>query len=543
MQLFLFLNDLAGRWPLLDGAARLFYIGALPAMGTLLGAQLLLLPRSFGGASRSKTALAVVLALVLGALLVWGLDLLAGAWHLGNLSPRPWMTRRVNWLVVEPQDNSFPSLEVLFAFVIATASLLLNHKIGFVSLALALVFGIVRMFCGNNYFADVGVGALLGTGLFLLCAALVRRHVPFGVRARALSVGSGMVGATLGLVYVFAMTTPRFSSKLGFSSARAASTTTSMANVNAANANQAVRGAPTLFGEGEESASPDGEGRAEQVALAKRSSLFLPDVEAYLRGKLVPLARPLSLLDVEVAPVKAGVTSFRCAAVRFQADTTLPDARRVVANCAGRLARATFALDSHMQNVDIICVARDGGRNLDKSAMIFPGDEVPIFTASVQRKNVVLTSPAWLNAPSLDGGMWLRARSRLYINERALPPRPEPTSPTPPTSTPAPTNSLRLAPNANANASRPSAPQAKARSRPSARVAPQMLRPSLRPVPPSTVPPSTAPTRTTRPVMRPPLLASRPANRSGRANFSSPRLPFSAHPLLRPRVGARQSGR
>ncbi len=414
VQLFLFLNDLAGRWPLLDEAARLFYIGALPVLGTLVGAQLLLLPRPFGGASRSKTALALVLALVLGALLVWGLGLLASAWHLGNVSPRPWMTRRINWMVVEPQDNSFPCLEVLFAFALSTASLFLNHKIGFLSMVIALLLGITRLFCGNNYFADVAIGALLGIGLFLLCAALVRRHVSLGSRMRGLAVGSFMVGGTLVLVYAFALSTPRFAGKLGFSPARAAPA----ANVSNT---PAVRGVPTLFGEGDESAAPEGGGRAEQVALAKRSSLFLPDVEAFLRGKLTHLARPLTLLDVEVAPVKAGTTSFRCAAVRFEVKGALPDARRIVADRAGRLTRATFALDSHMQNVDIICVERDGGRNLDASMMMFPGDEVPVFTASVQRKNVVLRAPAWLNAPSLDGGSWLRARSRLYINDRALP--------------------------------------------------------------------------------------------------------------------------
>jgi len=436
VQLFLFLNDLAGRWALLDSAARWVYIGALPVLGTLVGAQLLLLPRSFGGASRSKTALALLLALALGALFVWGLGALASAWHLGNLSPRPWMTRRVNWLVVEPQDDSFPCLEVLFAWALASASLFLNHKIGFAGVVLALLLSLSRMFCGNNYFADVAVGALMGIGLFLGCAAVARRHVPWNARVRGLSVGAVLVGGTLVFMGITAFSTPRFAGKLGFSAASAATPKDTIP----------TRSAPTQFGEGEgsatEGAASEGDNRAEQVALAKRSSLFLPDVEAYLRGKLTPLARPLTLLDVEVAPVKAGTTSFRCAEVRFLVDTKTPNARRIVADRAGRLTRETFALDSQMQNVDIIAVARDGGRDLDNSLLVFPGDEVPVFTASVQRKDVILASPAWLNAPGLDGGSWLRARSRLYINPRALPDTPAPTptaKPTPaPTQAPAP---------------------------------------------------------------------------------------------------------
>jgi len=436
VQLFLFLNDLAGRWALLDSAARWVYIGALPVLGTLVTAQLLLLPRSFGGASRSKTALALVLSLALGALFAWGLGALAAAWHLGNLSPRPWMTRRVNWLVVEPQDDSFPCIEVLFAWTLSSASLFLNHKIGFGGVVLALLLSLSRMFCGNNYFADVAVGTLMGVGLFLGCAAATRRHVPWSARVRGLSVGAVLVGGTLVFVGITAFSTPRFAGKLGFSPASAATPTDTAP----------TRTAPTTFGEGEgapvEGTTSEGDNRAEQVALAKRSSLFLPDVEAYLRGKLTPLARPLALLDVEVAPVKAGTTSFRCAEVRFLVDTRTPNVRRIVADRAGRLTRETFALDSQMQNVDIIAVARDEGRGLDNSLLVFPGDEVPVFTASVQRKNVVLASPAWLNTPGLDGGSWLRARSRLYINPRALPDAPTPTptaNPTPaPTQAPAP---------------------------------------------------------------------------------------------------------
>jgi len=442
VQLFLFLNDLAGRWPLLDSAARGFYVGALPALGTLVGAQLLLFPRSSGGASRSKTALALVLALALGALLVWGVGAWAAAWHLGNLSPRPWMTRRVNWLVVEPQDNSFPCIEVLFAWVLASASAFLNPKLGRGNIFLAMVLSLARMFCGNNYFADVAVGALLGVGLFLSCASVVRRHVAWSARIRGLLAGSVLVGGTLAFVYISALLTPRFAGKLGFSPAGAATVKEL----------PTTRAAPTLFGEGEGAASEntpnEADGRAEKAALKKRSSLFLPDVEAYLRGKLTPLARPLTLLDVEVAPVKAGNTSFRCAEVRFLVDTNTPNARRIVAERAGRLARATFALDSRMQNVDIIAVTRDGGRNLDGSLMIFPGDEVPVFTASVQRKNVVLTppTPAWLNSPGLDGGSWLRARSRLYINDRALPESPALTPRPTPTATPKPTALPTLSP-------------------------------------------------------------------------------------------------
>lgn len=457
MQLFLFLNDLAGRWPLLDEAARFFYVGALPALGTLLLAQLLLVPRPFRGASRSKTALALVLSLALGALIVWGFDVVAAQLHLGVLSPRPWMTRRVNWLVVEPQDNSFPCVELVLAAAIASASFRLNRNFGCASWVVVALLALARMFCGNNYFADVLVGVALGAGAFVLCAGCCERGFSTGRRAREIGLRTLPLVVTLLGCYVFALFSPRFEGKLGVGRAAAATPLVSSIVTTGAASSAAQ-------GEGEGLGLPPGEGRAELLARAKRSTLFLPHLEKFLRGKLTPLARPFTLLDVEAAPVKAGSSSYRCVAIRFEVPVGEAQTRPLVADRAARLVRAAFGLDSQLQNVDIIGVARDQGRNLDGSQMVFAGDEVPVFTASIQRKNLLVSGPAWLNAPGVDGGSWLRARSLIYINERALPvagarlqlqqpvTRPgQTTAPSPPTprpsvtplSEPAPTTSSR----------------------------------------------------------------------------------------------------
>ncbi len=428
MQLFLFLNDLAGRWPLLDGLARAVYVGALPALGTLLLAQLLLLPAR-GGVSRSKTALALVLAVGLGALIVWGFACAASAWHLGNLSPRPLMTRRVNLLVVEPQDNSFPCVEVLLAAIVAGASWRLNRRVGSVSWAIVFLLGLTRMFCGDNYFADVFLGAALGVGAFWLLAAGCERHLAWLARLRLVTLRAAPLALTLAVCIGMALFSPRFEGKFGLGATASAAPNVSVAPPGSAQA------------EGEGLGQFPGEGRAEELALAKRSTLFLPSVEAYLRGKLTPLARPFALLDVEVAPVKAGRTSYRCAAIRFQVPAEEAGVRRLVAVRAARLVQMAFALDSQLQNVDIVAVALDKGRGLDASLVTFAGDEVPVFTASVQRRNLLLPppAPAWLNAPGLEGGTWLRARSRLYINDRALPNVPAPTPTPAPTAFAAPT--------------------------------------------------------------------------------------------------------
>ena len=506
MQIFLFLNDLAGRWPLLDSVARLFYIGALPALGTLLLAQLLLFPRTPTGYSRSKILLALASALVLGALVTWGFDLIAAWLHLGNLSPRPWMTRRVNWLVVEPQDNSFPCIELLFASTVAAASWHLNRRFGTASWAIVALFALIRMFCGNNYFADVFVGFALGLGSFLLCLAACERHQPLNTRARQLSLNASPLLITLVGCYFFALFSPRFSSKLGLG--RAATAAPSPIKLGATST------ASTLT-QGEGEGLDIGEGEAEELALAKRSALFLPEVEKFLTGKLTPLAKPYKLLDVEVAPVKAGTTSYRCAAVRFEVPLRQSQERRLVAERAARLVRSAFYFDSQLQNVDIVAVARDEGHNLDQSQMVFVGDEVPVFTASIQRKNLLAASPTPqptgtpTPAPTVEALSWLRARSLVYINERVLPYEPAPTPIPTPLSTPQPSLTSSPSPLASptiAPTKRPTlAPSASPSPKPSAR-------PTVRPTPrQSSAPrPTLKPTgNTPRPIITPSALTAR----------------------------------
>jgi hypothetical protein len=53
-----------------------------------------------------------------------------------------------------------------------------------------------------------------------------------------------------------------------------------------------------------------------------------------------------------------------------------------------------------------------------------PQSETPVFTASVERDSLIIhqaNKPAWVNDPKLEGGLWLRARSLLYIDQQVLP--------------------------------------------------------------------------------------------------------------------------
>ncbi len=436
MQIFLFLNDLAGRFPFFDECARYFYIGAVPVLAALFLGQLLLISRANDG-QKWRIALSVGLALMFLALIGIGIEFFAGAYHLGTLSPRPFMTRRVHWIVVEPQDNSFPCYEVGIAAIFAVALAFSSRKWGVFGALFTLLLMVTRLYCGTNFFADVAVGALLGSGLCAGFGALCMSERPFErVALRKWAPAGAVVATSLLASYVSFAQTPRFAAKMPLFWS---STATASPGPNSDAPRKATRAARAAIDEGEGIAdSPSGkvsmdephdemvgeapgEPSAESLALSKRSHLFLPVVEKFLRGELTPLARPFQLLDVEVAPVKAGNSPFRCAALRFEINQNMPDLRRQTANVAASLVKAAFARDSQLQNVDVTAILRGDGAQIDGSLLRFAGEEVPVFTASIARQNLIVASPRWVNDPRLDGGSWLRARSRLYINERILP--------------------------------------------------------------------------------------------------------------------------
>jgi undecaprenyl-diphosphatase len=425
VQLFLFINDLAGRFSPLDQAMRFFYVAAVPLLATLFLAQLLVLPKPSGAPSRARIASVIAFSLLLAVFLAFAFEYFSQVLNLGVISPRPFMTRRVNLLVVEPQDNSFPCFEMTAAAIFAVGMAFSNRKWGLWAGGAVVLLGFARMFCGTNYFGDLLVGALLGVGVTAFCGAVfdVRLRLFETRPAWQLGVSGGLLALTLGGTYFSLASMPRFAAKLPVFWGSAATAATSQVEPQG-QPDKATRAARTVLQEGEgvvDEAHPE-EPSAEELALSKRSHLFLPEVEKYLKGKLWPLSRPFRLLDVEVAPVKAGNSPYRCAAIRFEVLPATPDLRRQTAEAAARLVKAAFAFDSQLQNVDVTAITRGEAAEIDGSEMRFAGDEVPVFTASIQRQNLVVTEPKWANAPNLDGGSWLRTRSLLYVNSKILPP-------------------------------------------------------------------------------------------------------------------------
>ncbi len=438
VQLFLTLNDLAGRFPLLDAFMRGVYLATIPLLALILLGLLILAPRARHAPSRGKVALATVVALGGAALLMWGIDSWAQSLSVGTLSPRPFMTRWVNLLIVEPQDNSFPCVEVIVATILSVGIWAAHRRWGVFAALATLLLMTARLFCGSNYLADVGVAALAGVGIMLLALALCRAPRTRNWRAGLAGMGAFTLGGTALATFLVMASMPRFAGKMQLPWGAAAPAPTVImegAPTAARGELQEGEGMPTLGMNSDGSIKADEyAGAAEALALSKRATLFLPQAEAALTKALAPLAAPFRLVDVEVAPVNFNDGSYRVAAVRFEIDPKTPDARQLVAARAATLVKAAFAADKRLDNVDITGVVTGGAQKSD-SLMRFAGDEVPVFTASIQRRNLTVNAPKWANAPGLEGGLWLRTRSRLWIDDEVLPRTPEipPTPATPKT--------------------------------------------------------------------------------------------------------------
>ncbi len=484
VQLFLTLNDLAGRIPLLDALMRGVYIFTVPLLAVILLGLLILAPRALGAPSRGKVALATVLALGGAALLMWGIESWAQTLNVGTLSPRPFMTRWVNLLIVEPQDNSFPCVEVMVA-AITSVGIWAAHRWWGVFAALAtLLLMAARLFCGSNYFADVGVAALVGVGLMLFCLALCRAPRTRFWRAGLAAVGALTLGGTALATVLVMATMPRFAGKISLPwNAIASSTELTAQAPSAAHGNlQEGEGVPTLGMNNDGTIKADEyAGEAEALALSKRATLFLPQAEAALTRVLAPKAAPFRLVDVEVAPVNFADGSYRAAALRFEIDPKTPNARQLVAQRAATLVKAAFAADAQLDNVDITGVVT-GGAQSGGNLMRFAGDEVPVFTASIARRNLVVSAPKWANAPGLEAGLWLRTRSRLWIDDKVLPSTPEV-----PTKTATPTTAATSG--ANAMTSATASPKPTVKAQPTAQA-------TVRPTAKATARPTAKPTAT-----------------------------------------------
>ncbi len=451
---------------------RFFYVCAVPLLWTGVAWSLLLAPRPRLSAapriSRRALAGAGLVALAGCFALWWAIIAMAQtAWDTDVFSPRPFVTHWVNALVVEPNDNSYPCLEVMLAACGATLLWAFSPRTGVVAWSIVALYGFARIYCGSNFPIDVGAAWLSGCAVTALVLAICRLPLTIHSRDTRLvwrrrhqaALSSFAIALILGVALLDVMRSPRSGTTGGTPKTAALEAPRIEGRAQAAPLAQhdfsptpigegVPEGAATLKSDAEHNATPalpldDRYGR--QPKMEKQLQV------AFERAKLMH-----DIVHIEVAQVTIGTSPFRVAGIQFQVVPGRANERKLSAQSAARIVRICFQTLPTLANVDILGVifpteaSSAAGQTFGEGGAPAPANEapraLPVFTASIQKQNLILANgPAWLNAPKVDDGLWLRARSRLFIDPEILPstaesqPTPVPTPTVLPTPTEVPT--------------------------------------------------------------------------------------------------------
>ncbi|GAB0168449.1 phosphatase PAP2 family protein [Lysinibacillus sp. CTST325] len=154
--IFQWINDLAGRYPLLD-KGMIFITDSVPYIVIVFMLFLWFTANKEKRAEKQYTAIYIVFTCLLGL----GLNALI---HFVNYHPRPFITYNVHQLVPHADDSSFVSDHSVLVFSLACTLLLRKDSWKYPVLVWAILVGISRIFVGVHYPADVIGGALLSLG-------------------------------------------------------------------------------------------------------------------------------------------------------------------------------------------------------------------------------------------------------------------------------------------------------------------------------------------------------------------------------------------
>ncbi|MDF2439512.1 MAG: hypothetical protein JWN98_496 [Abditibacteriota bacterium] len=357
----------------------------------------------------------------------------------------------------------------MLAACLATAMWAIFPRGGVFAWGTVALLGFARVFCGTNYPVDIAAGAVLGWAWGALALGLCRVRLPipsrdghilfWRARRQAFWAASAVAVVAL-LVGIDLSRTPRYALQMQTlwnapwslapvtaaqdaprrtAAQHGVDTGTSAGGGNSGDAFKPASGVSTHEGEGV-SMAPEADVTAPAVRFSKHYGRQAP-AEAYLSRVLSALPLAHKIVDLEVAQVRVGNTTYRATVVRFEAQDGRVEERRLVAETAAAVVKATFHADATVQNVDVLAVIKRPSPASTTGASQSPNQAAdqhshassvqqasrewvwtPVFTASVQRRNLrIIKGPQWANASGVDAGLWLRARSRLYIDSRVLP--------------------------------------------------------------------------------------------------------------------------
>jgi len=156
--LFYRINGLAGHWEPLDNVARLVVNDYLaPSVLVLLLVWVWLRGRS---SESRRLDMAIVLNAVVAQFVA---NMVLKVTNFAYFRPRPFDSLPdVHLLFYRPWDSSCPSNPATFAFAVSVSIYLGDRRLGRMAIAVAVIWGLARVFCGVHYPLDVLAGAGLG---------------------------------------------------------------------------------------------------------------------------------------------------------------------------------------------------------------------------------------------------------------------------------------------------------------------------------------------------------------------------------------------
>mgnify|MGYP001263814726 CR=1 FL=1 len=166
IQIFLWINGWVGENYLLDEIARIIVSDYLIPVGfsmTMVGLW-------FSG----KTTLvrqAYQKAVIVGVGSIGLSNLIVAGINHFYFRVRPFNDLDVSLLFYKPTDSSFPANPAAMVFTVAIAIWMVNKKIGYMLIAIAMLFSLARIYSGVFYPSDILAGALIG----IFCALILTK--------------------------------------------------------------------------------------------------------------------------------------------------------------------------------------------------------------------------------------------------------------------------------------------------------------------------------------------------------------------------------
>jgi len=155
--LFQQINNLAGRWPVLDWLG-IFAASYLQYVLVIFLLVFLFFDHDQPGRTRNRKM--VFWSLVASLISRFGI---ASPLYYFFMRPRPFVSHQINQLI--PYDawrSSFPSGHASFLFALAAVVYFYNRKLGIWFLSAAALISLARVYVGVHYPADILAGALIG---------------------------------------------------------------------------------------------------------------------------------------------------------------------------------------------------------------------------------------------------------------------------------------------------------------------------------------------------------------------------------------------